>query len=61
MDYVHEHFTKKGLRLTGYPLNEQKPTMLKAVKENNEVVASLRWLPVCPHSADPSCIFLESL
>ena len=62
MDYVQEHFTKKGLKLTGYPLNLLKPSILKVIQEkDNEVVASLRWLPICPVSGDPSCIFLESL
>ena len=62
MDYVHEHFTKKGLRLTGYPLNLQKPIPMRVIQEkDNEVVASLRWMPICPDRADPRCMFLENV
>ena len=59
--YIQEHFTKKGLHLEGYPIQNKESGLLKVKNSKGEPVASLRFLMDYTGNTYTENLMLESI
>jgi len=59
--FIQEHFTKKGLYLEGYPIQNKESGLLKVKNSKGEPVASLRFLMDYTGNTYTENLMLESI